>query len=150
AQQRIEIYAEYRRPVAWIAMPFLPSGERVTGAKNLGNLAQCRSEQAQRHYYLIDEDLVRLPGEYTEADRAAMSGLMTLYGVDENVPLPGVAWGSPEIVAGLKLIDTLKGQPYLQQISAINMSNYGGRISESQPQLTLETVWQTTDQLPRM
>jgi hypothetical protein len=149
-QQRIEICAEYRKPVAWVAVPVLASGERIATAKAMGDLAQCRDRQVQRRYCLVDADLVRLPGDYSEADRKAMAGLMAIYGVDEEVPRPGAAWGAPELVAGLKLAETLKGEPYAGQIRAINVSNYTARIRADWPQITLETVWLTPEQLPRM
>ena len=158
-QQRIEIYADYRKPVAWVAVAYLPNGGRITGPKALGDFAQCRDRQVVRRYYLVDEDMVRLPGEYAEADRTAIdaeadrtgiSRLMAIYGVDEIVPLPGAAWSVPELAAGLKLAGTLKGQPYLPQIGAINVANYSGRIDVRMPHLLLETVWRTQDKLPRL
>jgi hypothetical protein len=149
-QQRIEIYAEFRKPVAWVAVAMLPSGERIATAKALGDLAQCRDRQVQRRYYLVDADMVRLPGDYSEADRRAMTGLLAIYGVDEDMPRPGAAWGAPELVAGLKLAETLRGEPYASQIGALNVTNYGARIRADLPQITLETVWLTPDQLPRM
>ena len=149
-QQRIEIYAEYRKPEAWVAVGVLPNGERLTTARALGDLAQCRDRQVQRRYILVDAEMVRLPGDYSEADRRAISGYLAIYGVDEQTPQPGRAWGAPELVAGLRLAETLGGEPYVNQISAINVTNYGARLQADQPQITLETVWPTQEKLPRM
>jgi hypothetical protein len=58
-----------------------------------------------------------------------------------KVPRPSEAWDTPDIAAGMKLIDFLHGQMFVNQIDAIDVSNYHGRRDPHQAQLLLYTIW---------
>ncbi len=122
--ETIEIHAEYRQPAGWV----------VYGDK----------------FYLVDSEFVRLPGEYSLEDRKATSGLMAISGVDlpgasQKVPEPSEAWATEDLAAGMKLVDFLKGQPFISQVASVDMANYRGRKDKGQPWILLDTIWPAAD-----
>ena len=104
-------------------------------------------------YYLVDEAGTRLPGTYSQRDAAAMVGhvlsgaaspsqaMMMLRGIDAAAPDPGQAFTTPDFKAGLALVGLLAGQPYAGQIGAIDLSNFGGRVSSTDAYIVLDTVY---------
>lgn len=137
--QWIEVYAIYRKPAAVIAVPFDNAGKRVTDLKACKDPARAGTLR----FYLMDIEQTRLPGEYDK--NAFGGGLLTLFGIDEDVPAPGAAWTAPEVGAGLRLAANLTGQPYASQVALINLWNYQARGVELgaadrlDPHLTLLT-----------
>jgi hypothetical protein len=124
-KQTIEIYAEYRVPAAWV----LCSGK-------------C---------YLIDSDFVRLPGDYSPADRKVTAELMAITGFENTtVPEPGVAWSGDDLSAGMQLATLLKSQPFVSQIDAIDVANFRGRRNPTESWIVLNTIWTTAGGLPRV
>jgi|GEM_PF-1606106 len=117
-EQRIEIYADYRMPAAWVAK--------------------------DGHFMLIDSEFVRLPGDYKADQRASRPGLMVLSGLDERTPDPGMAFGAPELRAGLALAQAIGGQRFAKQVAMINLSNFNGRHDKLAPHITLETIYGTS------
>jgi hypothetical protein len=118
--QTIEIYAEYRQPAAWVI-----------------HEGKC---------YLIDGEFVRLPGEYSHADRKHAAGLMAITGISlptgaTSVPEPSASWHTPDLVAGMELVKLLFAQRFASQIDAIDMSNHKGRRDSRQPWIVLNTIW---------
>ncbi len=128
--QVIEIFADYRKPAAWVE----------SGGK-------C---------YLIDDQRVRLPGEYTLAERKASGKLMMITGVDlppadkgaPAVPAPSTSWNTDDLAAAMTLVPLLKDQPYAAQILAIDMTNFQGRKDKLQPWISLETDRLASDGSP--
>lgn len=86
---------------------------------------------------------VRLPGEYSEADRKLMSALLMVRGVDEDPPPPGQPWRSRGAIEGLRLMALLADVPYRQQIDAINVTNIDWRRDKNAPQIILDTTFGT-------
>jgi len=122
--QTIEIYAEYRRPAAWVLIH-----------------GKC---------YLVDDELVRLPHEYSEADRKAMGGrVMAITGLSEGVPEVGATFVGDDLAAGMKLVSLLRGKKYAAQIDAIDVSNLNGRKDHHASWIVLNTVWAGQDGKPR-
>ncbi|HUO08639.1 MAG TPA: hypothetical protein VM008_10095 [Phycisphaerae bacterium] len=127
--ETIEIYAEYRQPAAWV--------------------------QYGDKFYLVDGDFVRLPGEYSRADRDATEGLMAITNVDlpdgvKSVPQPSESWQTEDLAAGMKLVDLLQSQPFMKQIATIDMANYKGRKDSLKPWILLNTTFQAADGSPRV
>jgi hypothetical protein len=121
--QTIEIYAEYRQPAAWVIYN-----------------DKC---------YLVDGALVRLPGEYSQADRRASGQLMAITGVQlpagsTSVPEPSATWNTPDLAAGLQMVQFLHAQRFVSQIDAVNMANFQGRKDSRQPWIVLDTIWPTS------
>src|SRR5262249_54422808 len=106
---------------------------------------------------LVDSDFVRLPGEYSLADRKATAGLMAISNVDlpdgaggnKIVPQPSESWQTDDLAAAMKLVDLLHAQPFAAQIASINMTNFQGRKDPLQPWILLDTIWPATDGKPR-
>ncbi|MBI1368259.1 MAG: hypothetical protein GC162_06355 [Planctomycetes bacterium] len=109
---RIEVIASYRRPVALIE-----SGDG---------------------YHLVDGRGVLLPLTYP-ADKAAMLGLPMIRGVQHAPPLPGDTWAGGDVRAGLRLGLLAYAEPWANQVRSIDVTNYGGRIDRSAPQLLIAT-----------
>jgi hypothetical protein len=127
--ETIEIYAEYRQPAAWV--------------------------QKGDKFYLIDSEFVRLPGEYSAADRNATEGLMAITNVDlpdaaKTVPEPSDSWNSDDLAAGMKLVDLLHSQRFVSQIASIDMANFRGRKDPLKPWILLNTIWPAADGNPRV
>ena len=127
--ETIEIYAEYRAPAAWV--------------------------QVGQKFYLIDDEFVRLPGEYSLADRNATAGLMAITNVDlpggaKTVPQPSEGWNTEDLRAGMKMVDLLHGQRFVGQIASIDMANYTGRKDTLKPWILLNTTFAAADGSPRV
>jgi len=127
--ETIQIYADYRQPAAWV--------------------------QHDEKFYLIDADFIRLPGEYSLADRKATDGLMAINNVDlpdgaKSVPQPSESWQTDDLAAAMKLVDLLHTQPFASQIASINMANFQGRKDPLQPWIVFDTIWPTADGNPRI
>jgi len=109
---RIDVVADYRRPVALI--------------------------QGAEGYHLVDARGIRLPLIYPE-DRAWQLGLPMIQGVDQPPPHAGEPWGGGDVRAGLRLGMLIAAQPWSEQVHAVDVSNYGGRLDRGQPHLALVT-----------
>ena len=92
---RLEVHAEYRRPVALV--------------------------QVSDGYHLVDGQGVRLPGLYLEHQLDEL-GLPVLVGIAAAVPAPGQAWPGRDVHGGLALVGLLEAEPYMDQVSAIDLS----------------------------
>ncbi len=121
-QQKITIDAEYRNPVALV----------VQGDS----------------YYQVDADGTRLPGVLALQDCVALQSrrtipLMVIRGADSSLPDPGQRFTTADFAAAMQLVDIFSSQPYVRQIAAINVANYGGRMDKMAPQITLDTAFGT-------
>ncbi|MCL2649188.1 MAG: hypothetical protein FWD61_19670 [Phycisphaerales bacterium] len=120
--QTIEIDAEYRKPAAWVL--------------------------AHGKCYLIDEELMRLPNDYSEAYRKAIgggAGLMAITGLHEEAPEVGGRFEGADLAAGMKLAKLLRGKKFAAQIDAIDMNNFNGRKDHNASWIVLNTVWTRPD-----
>ncbi len=125
--ETIEVYAEYRQPAAWAAY-----GDK---------------------FYLIDNEYVRLPGEYSSADRNATPELMAISGEQlptgmTKVPEAGETWGGEDMAAGLKMVEALEEQSFSRQIASVDVANFRGRENKLQPWILLETVFKAGSGMP--
>lgn len=109
---RISILCDFREPAAYVAMG--------------------------RTCYLVDNEGVRLPGEYAVED-CETSALLMIRGVAEPQPDVGRHWNGDDLSSGLRLVSMLYQQPFRDQVTSINVENFGGRISPRQPHLVMAT-----------
>jgi hypothetical protein len=137
--QTIQIFAEWRQPAAWLRTG--PGDEMC----------------------LIDDQGVRLPGEYHAADRA-QSSLMVITGMDlplidgePAIPRPGQRWAArgddslgEDLLAGMQLAERLQTQRYAGQIAAIDVTNFSGRKNVREPWVVFQTIWPGADGSPRV
>lgn len=110
---RVSIQCEFREPAAYVAM----------------GRATC---------YLVDNEGVRLPGEYAVED-CESSRLLMIRGVEQTQPDVGEHWYGEDLSSGLRLVSMLYQQPFRDQVASINVENYAGRISPRQPHLVMAT-----------
>ncbi len=106
---RVDVRCEYRMPLAVV--------------------------QQGTRFFLVDEEGVRLPGEYD-----APGEFLMIQGVTGDVPEPGVAWAGKDLDAGIKLALLLRGEPFARQVGAISVHNYGGRERAAEAHLKLQTL----------
>jgi hypothetical protein len=110
AKGQVAVRAEYRQPVAIV--------EALDG------------------YHLVDATGVQLPGLYYR-DQVDRLGLPLLVNVAAAPPSrPGQQWAGEDLQAGLKLIQTLAGEPYFDQIEAFDV---GQRDQRGRIRLALHT-----------
>jgi len=108
----LEVRCEYRQPLAWVRL--------------------------QGKCYLVDDQAVRLPGEYEPALTAG-TGLLTIIGVADPPPEVGRAWPGNDLTAAIRLARLIQGRPVQRQISAIVVHNYAGRTDPLSPDIELAT-----------
>ncbi|MCD6304471.1 MAG: hypothetical protein J7M21_05865 [Planctomycetes bacterium] len=60
-----------------------------------------------------------------------------ILGVESAPPPPGWRWKAPDLATGLRLVGLLRDRPYFNQITLVDVRNYGGRITSREPQLRL-------------
>ena len=90
--------------------------------------------QMDEGFYLVDEDGVRLPGRY--ANHPSMT---LVQGVNVAAPLPGAEWAAPELRAGLELVKILASESFADQITAVLVANFGGRVDAQAAHIELAT-----------
>jgi hypothetical protein len=111
---RVIVRLEYRRPLAFVA-------------------------QGRHQYYWVDEDGVRLPGVYSRDEVYGRVRQMVIGGVAEPPPEPGRPWVGADLAAGLRLVRRLGRHVARNQLDAISVANYGGRINPGESHLILLT-----------
>lgn len=90
--------------------------------------------QIDGSFYLVDRERVRLPGVY-----GYQASLPLIQGVDCDPPQPGETWDGDDLAAGLAIARLLEGEPFADQITGIQVHNYGGRNSPDDAHLVLAT-----------
>jgi hypothetical protein len=93
---------------------------------------------ARDGYHLVDASGRRLPGVYPLQQLSDLN-LPVMTGVRAAPPAEGHRWAGSDLQGGLALTQMLAGQAYVDQVRAIDVSNYDGRIDPHQPQLILLT-----------
>ena len=106
---RVTVEAEYRRPIALV--------------------------QAPDGYRLVDGGGVCLPGLYLEHQVDSL-GLPVLIGVAASAPHAGGRWPGEDLRSGLSLASLLETEPYVDQVSAIDL---GRRDTRGRMRLALCT-----------
>jgi hypothetical protein len=108
----LEIVADYRVPVAVVA--------------------------DARGFYLVDHVGRRLPGIYQYHELKPL-GLIPLTGVAAAAPQAGDVWPGGDVQAGLSLAMLVGDQPWVQQVRAIDVTNFQNRADRRRPQLLMLT-----------
>lgn len=94
--------------------------------------------QSNAKYCLVDSEAVRLPLEYDDSLLATVK-LPVIRGVKAAQPAAGQAWSGGDVQAGLKLAAVIVTQTWIDQVKAIDVTNFGGRIDRGRPHLALQT-----------
>jgi hypothetical protein len=96
--------------------------------------------EAGRYYY-IDSNMVVL--DYVPIESLSIVKIIGL--LSERVPQPGNVWNKADLAAAVEILKRLEimdesvptDKPLLNEIASIDVSNYGGRKSRSQPHIEL-------------
>jgi hypothetical protein len=62
---------------------------------------------------------------------------ITVRGVEGDPPAPGQCWQGDDLTEGLKLVQLICTRDYANQITVVDVRNYGGRISRNEPHLRM-------------
>ncbi len=108
----VVVHATYRRPAALVA--------------------------ARDGYHLVDTNGHRLPGVYPFEQLRAL-GLIAVINVGSAPPAEGDRWPGKDLAGALKLIDLIAAEPFADQVRAVDVSNYAGRMDGDKPQLRIMT-----------
>lgn len=120
----IEIDCDYRAPIALV--------------------------QWKDYFWLVDGDAVKLPEQFTAdqlprivigPDRKVV--IRVIQGVQQPPVETGQRWLGLDLEAGLELVKLLHGQPYAEEIVKVDVSNFGGRLSQKEAQIVLVTRYDT-------
>ncbi len=90
--------------------------------------------QRGESFSLVDVEGFRLPGEY-EYDPA----WPVIQGVQADAPKAGHRWQGRDIGAGISLLAAVLREPFVQQITAALVANYGGRVDPRSSHVELAT-----------
>lgn len=90
--------------------------------------------QKGSRFYLITKEGVRLPGLYRYN-----STWRIVQGVREEPPPPGSEWPGGDVQAGLATLRALPPEPITEQITAVIVDNYSGRVDPKLSPIVLAT-----------
>ncbi len=90
--------------------------------------------QVGTSFFLVNAAGVNLPGEY-----AYDPAWRLIQGTTAPPPHPGEVWPGEDIQAGLALLGALAGKPYAEQITAVLVGNFGGRVDPRRSHIELAT-----------
>ncbi len=99
-----------------------------------------------QYYWMVDNDGYLLPEQFTAeklekvtVGRDGRTCLRVIDGVKQPPPESGRRWAGADLSAGLDLVKLFYGKLFLDEVTAVDVTNYGGRVKRSDPQLVLET-----------
>jgi hypothetical protein len=102
------------------------------------------------NYWLVDNDGYLLPEKYTADNlekivvgRDNKTTIRVIDGVRQPPPEAGRRWAGADLSAGLDLVKLFYGKLFLDEVTAVDVTNYGGRVRRSDPQLVLDTRYGT-------
>jgi hypothetical protein len=98
-------------------------------------------------YWLVDDEGVKLPAQFelSQLNRVVYGAdhkmnIRVITGVMHKPVGEGSKWPGEDIVAGLDMVKLLYGLPYAEEIVTVDVSNYAGRDSIKDAQITLGTT----------
>jgi hypothetical protein len=98
------------------------------------------------YYWLVDNDGYLLPEQFTadnlnkiSVGRDGRTCIRVIQGVHQAPPGPGKKWSGADLSAGLDLVKLFYGKLFLDEVTSVDVANYGGRVNRGNPQLVLDT-----------
>jgi hypothetical protein len=91
--------------------------------------------ESGRKYYLVDEEGVRLPGEYVHDPKYRL-----VTGVAASAPAPGAVWPGEDVQAGLAMLNVLSKEAFWKQVAGVSVSNFRGRADSRASHIEVVTV----------
>ena len=102
------------------------------------------------NYLLVDNDGYVLPEQFTADQldkitigRDGRTSIRLVDGVHQAPPAAGKKWAGQDLAAGLELIKLFYGKLFLDEVTAVDVTNFAGRVKRADPQLLLETRYGT-------
>ena len=90
--------------------------------------------QDRGEFVLVDAERVCLPGRYPYSP-----GWMLIQGVAGSPPPAGQRWTLPDLAAAMRITGHLTGEPFADQVTAVRVHNYGGRLDARRAHIELAT-----------
>jgi len=94
--------------------------------------------EKDNRYYLVDQHGVRLPKDYAP-EAAQRLDLPIIVGVRGPTPDIAQPWGGGDLLAGLRLASLVSHQPWREQVRAVDVQNFAGRLWAGEAHLKLLT-----------
>ncbi|MCH7814477.1 MAG: hypothetical protein IID40_10710 [Planctomycetes bacterium] len=85
-------------------------------------------------FVLVDDEQIRLPGRYPYCESWPL-----IQGVATAPPPAGQRWNAPDLAAGLRVAERVALEPFADQVSAVLVHNYNGRLDAREGHLELAT-----------
>ncbi|MCP4247381.1 MAG: hypothetical protein GY778_10075 [bacterium] len=85
-------------------------------------------------FVLVDDEQIRLPGRYPYSESWPL-----IQGVAGAPPPAGQPWTVPDLAAGLRVAAQVALEPFADQVSAVRVHNYDGRLDAHEAHLELAT-----------
>ena len=107
--------------------------------------------QSGPDYWFVDGGGIKLPERFTAADLAKLiyaadgsTNLRVIEGVRRPPPrFAGQHWQGEDLAAALELVRHFYGQPFLNEVIRIDVSNFAGRVDAREAQIVLKTRYRT-------
>jgi cell division septal protein FtsQ len=103
-----------------------------------------------QYYWMVDNDGYLLPEQFTAEQldkitigRDGRTCLRIVDGVRQPPPEAGRKWAGADLAAGLDLVKLFYGKLFLDEVTVVDVTNFGGRVKRGDPQLTLQTRYGT-------
>jgi hypothetical protein len=140
----VNVHCEFRRPVARI----MRRTDVAVIAQNIvyvdGDGVVLPTQQTPRYETFVKgEHGARRRITYVDKEESPpLSTVRRIHypfiqGVRVEPPRVGQVWRGEDMAAGLRLVMLISDKPYANQITAVDVRNYGGRISSHEPHLRM-------------
>lgn len=90
--------------------------------------------QSEARFLLVDASAVRLPGQYSYDPTWHL-----IQGAEAMAPPPGHPWPGKDLRAGLDVLAAIRGESFVDQISAVLVDNFAGRTDPLASHISLAT-----------
>jgi hypothetical protein len=102
------------------------------------------------YFWLVDGDGVKLPEQFTakQVPRIIVGqdrriNIRVIEGVKQPPPESGRKWTGDDLASGLDMVKLLFGRPFVEEVIAVNVANFDGRVDQKEAQLVLVTKYGT-------
>ena len=101
-------------------------------------------------YWLVDNEGYVLPEQFKEdtldkiaVGRDGRTSIRVIEGVHQAPPDSGKKWAGADLAAGLELVKLFYGKLFLDEVTAVDVTNFAGRVKRADPQVVLDTRYGT-------
>ena len=90
----------------------------------------------------VDREALVLPGRFLRSGVPA-GKYREILGVKSNPPAEGQVWTAEDLLAGVNILRLIDGKPFTKEITAIDVSNYRGRLNTYKSHIVMSTEKQS-------